>query len=201
MTTSTLNRLQEIAQTDPIWATTVSDFATRNPEFAPFVQFTPTSRKSALPSKYGLKTVKDFVLFYICFAGVNTKSGTKYYDHLCTLTTSTEIGNSTTLPPKKKIYLSAAFKLSPTFTVSDLDTNKIKGIGVSGISYIKRHFCDLSALKDTVEYTDICFQKGLQKIYNIPKKPDLATIKAIISTWGDNKCVGNVLCFQANSYS
>lgn len=201
MTTFKPNRLQEIAQTNPIWATTVSEFVTRNPEFAPYVQYTPTTLKSALPVKHGLKTVRDFILFYICYAGVNTKNGTKYYNHLRTLSSSTAINNSTFLPPKKRSYLSEAFKLPPTFTISDLDTHKIQGIGVGGISYIKRHFCDLSTLKETVEYSDICFQKGLQKIYNLAKKPNIPTIKAVIATWGDNKCVGNALCFQANAHT
>lgn len=201
-------RLQQIALINPVWATTILDFVQRNPEFQPYVKFAPSSLKSHTKTTLSLssmasvpRTVKDYMIYYICYAGVKTSLGQKYHQHVQTLTTPQEVEASTQLPARKRKYLQKAFNLPSTFSLTDLDRTKVAGIGVGGISYIKRNLApDAPETKELVEYTDICFQKGLQKIYNLRKKPIQTSAKSIADTWGANRCVGNALCFQANVY-
>lgn len=145
-------RLSFIAETNPEWFSYIMDFVEKNPVFSPYLYMAalePTNqRHENFPN-----SVKQAVLYYICFAGVRANFGEKLWLTVKDLTTKEQVLASTAISPKKKQYLSAAIELPDNFSIEQLKTTKIAGIGVSGIAFITRNFSNVIA-DDLVEYTD-----------------------------------------------
>jgi hypothetical protein len=84
--------------------------------------------------------------------------------------------------------------------LEDLSKTKIAGIGVSGIAFINNVFSS-QIVSENVEYTDdIGILEGLKKIYKLKNRPTPKEALDIINTWGVNKSIGNMFCFQAFHY-
>ena len=188
-------RLSYIAERNPEWFSYIMDFLERNPIFKQYshiVSLDPNNRGD-------FKSVKKTILYYICFAGVRKEFGHKLWLHVDTLSTKQEVLDSAIISPRKKQYLSKAIELPDTFTLDDLHKTKIAGIGVSGIAYIHRFFSN-EMVSEYVEYTDIYFLIGIQKIYKLAKRPTPKEALSIVNKWGVNKSIGNMFCLQACSY-
>ena len=190
-------RLLYIANTNSEWFSLIMDFVERNPIFRRYLHMAalePTNQRHP----HFPETIKKAILYYICFAGVRNDFGIKLWNCVKDLTTKEEVINSTIISPKKKDYLQAAIQLPDDFSLEDLKTTKIKGIGVSGIAFISKNFSD-TIETELVEYTDIGVLGGLQKIYFLEKRPTPSQAKKIIEAWGKNKSVGNMFCNQVFS--
>jgi len=83
--------------------------------------------------------------------------------------------------------------------LKDLINTKIAGIGVSGIAFINNVFSN-QIVSEKVEYTDIGVLEGLKKIYKLKNRPTPKEALEIINTWGVNKSIGNMFCFQVFHY-
>ena len=145
------------------------------------------------------KTVKEAILYYICFAGVRRTFGEKLWEHIRGLTTKQQVLDSRIISPKKKEYLSKAIELDNSFSLEEFNRTKIAGIGVSGIAFINKNFAE-AIVSEHVEYTDIGVLGGLQKIYKLKSRPTPKEALVIINTWGPNKSVGNMFCSQVFNY-
>lgn len=196
---SSMDRLQAIFHKDKEWGAAIVDFIDRNPVFKPYLPIV------AMENKYKpnptIRTVKDCILYYICYAGVNRNYGAKCWDQIRKCKDIEQVEQST-ISPKKKEYLLDAFQLPEDFSISDLDKQKIRGIGPGGIAYINRQFGSGSGSDrmELVEYTDRGVQDGLKHIYDLPKRPTLAETKKIVQSWGKYKSVGHTFCVQAFNY-
>jgi hypothetical protein len=189
-----MNRLEAIFQKDPQWGIAIVDFVDRNPIFKPYLPIASMTNTYATTGT-SPTTVKQCILYYICYAGVNRIYGNKCWDLVRTGHSIEDIG------PKKRGQLQKASELSDAFSIADLDTHKINGIGPGGIAFIKRQFGSVAVDKmELVELTDRCFQDGLKVIYNLNSRPMLTETKKIVDSWGKFKAVGHTFCVQAYNY-
>ena len=192
-------RLSYIAQKNPEWFRFIMDFVEKNPEFMPYLYMSaiePTNQKH----EHFPKTAKQAILYYICFAGVRANFGQKLWLIVKDLKTKDQVLESKVISAKKKQYLSSAIELSDDFSLEQLKSTKIAGIGVSGIAFITRNFSEIVA-DDLVEYTDIGILGGIQKIYKLQTRPTPKQALEIINKWQGSKSVGNMFCNQAFHYA
>lgn len=192
-------RLSFIAETNPEWFSYIMNFVEKNPVFSPYLYMAVLEPTNQCHENFP-NSVKQAVLYYICFAGVRANFGEKLWLTVKDLTTKEQVLASTAISPKKKQYLSAAIELPDNFSIEQLKTTKIAGIGVSGIAFITRNFSNVIA-DDLVEYTDIQILGGIQKIYQLPTRPTPKQALEIVKTWKGPKSVGNMFCNQAFHYS
>lgn len=196
---NTVYRLNYIAETNPEWFSYIMDFVESNNEFLPYLYMAaiqPTNQKH----EFFPTTVKQAILYYICYAGVRSEFGQKLWLIVKDLTTKEQVLASTVISPKKKEYLSQAIQIKDDFSIDQLKTTKIAGIGVSGIAFIHKNFSSEIA-SDLVEYTDIGVLGGLQKIYKLASRPSPKEALEIISKWKGKKSVGNMFCTQVYHYA
>jgi hypothetical protein len=188
------NRLLTISQIDPEWACMIYEFVSSHPEFEPYIYLAPITRKPV--SNYNFSTIREAIFFYICFAGVYRNNANMYWTQVQKIKTIDEL-ESSSLPPKKKSYLKEAWTLSETLTLTEFKNMKIKGIGISGITFIIRYFStDINEYMNLTEHTDTGLLKGLQFVYQLEKQPTPTQAKKIIDKWTCYKAIGNALCCQ-----
>jgi len=196
---NTVHRLNYIANTNPEWFSHIMDFLENNNEFLPYshlVALEPTNAKH----EHFPTTIKQAILYYICFAGVRSEFGQKLWLTVRDMATKEQVLFSTVISAKKKEYLSKAIQIQDDFTLEMLKNTKIAGIGVSGIAFIHKNFSG-EAASDLVEYTDIGILSGLQKVYKLATRPTPKEALAIVNKWKGKKSVGNMFCSQVYHYA
>ncbi len=190
-------RMQMISEINPIWAVYITEFIANNQQFAPYLYLASLTDKP-VDHQHMPTTVKQAILYYICFAGVNSNYGQKCWLQVKDMKTAEDILHSK-LSNKKKEYLSKAILLKDDLSLEEFVKMKISGIGIGGINYIKRQFSEVIE-KDLVEYTDIGIQKGMQIIYNLDKRPTPTQARKIAESWGEYSSVGHMFCNQVYHY-
>lgn len=192
----TEQRISAIMQSNPEWGHMIIDFVHRNPIFAKYLPIVAMQNKCTVDDT---KSVRDCILRYICYAGVNTRYGDICWDIVKHAQTEQELRQSD-ISIRKKEYLLKAFNLSKDFTLEDMKKTKIPGFGPGGQAHVTAHCANLSTACESVEYTDRIFQSGLQRIYGLPKRPSAEESHKLVETWGRYKAVGNTFCFQVHHY-
>ena len=191
-------RLQQFSQIYPEVAVYISEFIEKHPQFLPFLVYIPFQLKSQDQIYFSSKSVKQGILFYLCCAGVRYSFGKNLYHKVSSCKSLFDL-QQINIPPGKVNSLSTAILLDENITLEQALSIKIQGIGIGGQQWLKQTYTKDFDL-DNFQYTDICLQKGLQIIYNLPSRPTASAAKKIGETWGNCKGIGQLFCFQANSY-
>ena len=190
--------LETIAQFNPEWAVTLCMFVEQYPEFRPYLHLAPPSSHVRMPYRY-VNSLFKAVVHYICAVGVRYTYAVSQWelihplinhDDWCVIMQRVEEmrHNERIQPKKREIYYGLCQFMNEqqltheTLNVSHLRLleQNVSGIGVGCVANCKKYFtCD----DDCVEYTDIVFKKGFQRLYNT----DLLSLrKKKAKEWQDN---------------
>lgn len=191
-------RLNTIFAINPDWASMIVSFVTDQPEFKPYLFLASLTDRPALPPG-GPTTIKEGVLYYICCTGVAFAYALKIWQTVKTLKTQAQVDTCAALSASKKKYLRTAIELPDDLSLEYVKSTKIAGIGPGGVSFLVQMF-DAHFDQENFQHTDSCVQKGLQKIYNLPKQPTAAEAKAISEKWKKFRAVGQMFCTQVKKY-
>jgi hypothetical protein len=183
-----MDRFTAICLYSPAWGASVKEFVTLNPEFKPFLKYTAVNREADIPSE--LKTIKDMLLYYVSFAGVNTNYGEKVW-------TWVKAGQLDKLTAKKRAIIDDILKLPEITNIDEFDKIDIKGVGDGAHTFVRQHYFHD---KNIIYPTDRIFQKGICKIYGIDKIT-ATQAKHKANLWKGEKSVGSMFCFQAAHYA
>jgi hypothetical protein len=199
-----LSRLAFVASVDPEWYTKVIAFLETNPEFHSYahltslhdrpVGFGKTPGETAKPDMP--ITMKEYVMYYSAHAGVREAYGFALWKKVRGRSAD-EICSDPSITDKKKSVLCEVAKLPELTTLEEVDTIVIKGVGTGCKKFIRVMFSDND---DWVDSTDLYFTKGMQKIYNLDKRPTQKQKLTISSKWACYKKVGTMYCNQVASY-
>lgn len=219
--TSFEGRLELIEKYDPNYAYEIIEFFGNNPEFQQYGKMIPILRN---PVGYGLypfeekkehhaRNFLEFLLYYICEAGVRAEYGAEQWDKIYPFLRRTNynlidmIENVEGVQPgKKETYQQLHTflienNIRPTeLSINHIDTlvENVKGIGAGAKAFLEQIFAEDHG-RNSVEYTDIGFIKGFCKIYGYDYKTQKPTKKQIcdqISKWGECKGIGSKMCRQ-----
>jgi hypothetical protein len=176
-----MSRLELISQINPIWDVTISNFIEEYPEFKQYVYMAPVNQIEPIPYK-NVSTLFQAIMHYICSAGVRYTYAFKQWEIIYPLINLDKweniienvmlLRNNTNIQNKKReIYFNLCRFMNENnlthknLNISHLDLLKknVPGVGDGCIAWCKKYF---SLDDDIVEYTDINFKKGFQKLYN-----------------------------------
>lgn len=182
-----MDRLAMIYQIDPLWASAIEEFIVLNPEFQPYLPYAALNQYPEIPSE--LKTIKDMLLYYVCYAGVNTNYGGQAWSWVKT-------NQLSKLTVKKRSIIDNILAQSEIKTIDEFNSIKIKGVGEGAMTFVRQnYFKDVNIIYPT----DRIFQKGLCKIYEF-KNVTVSQAKNKAQSWKGQKSVGSMFCFQAGNY-
>lgn len=171
---------------DPKWAEMVLSFVEKFPEFYPYLYLTATTRK--IVEDIDFKSIKERLIYYVCHAGVRTSYGLWLWNRVRYLNAK-EISRDEKITKKKKDTILSILDLdeSKLKTKEDIENIKISGVGHGCKRYIlSQVFDDVN----TVDWSDLNFLKGLQKLYNLEKKPTPNQAKKMTSKWLETGIAG-----------
>jgi hypothetical protein len=176
-----MSRLELISQINPIWAITISNFIEEYPEFKQYVYMAPINHIEPIPYK-NVTTLFQAIMHYICSAGVRYTYAVKQWEIIYPLINLDEweniiensilLRNNTNIQNKKReMYFNLCrFMNENNLTHKNLNVSHLKnlqknvsGIGEGCIAWCKKYF---TIDDDCIEYTDINFKKGFEKLYN-----------------------------------
>ena len=198
-----MSRLELISQINPIWAVTISNFIEEYPEFKQYVYMAPVNQIEPIPYK-NVSTLFQAIMHYICSAGVRYTYAFKQWEIIYPLINLDNweniienvmlLRNNTNIQNKKReIYFNLCRFMNEnnlthkTLTVAHLKhlQKNISGIGEGCIAWCKKHF---TLDDDCIEYTDIGFKKGFNKVYNT----DLLALRKRKATEWQEKGFGRI---------
>jgi hypothetical protein len=210
-----MNRLELISQINPTWAVNIYSFIEAYPEFAPYTYLAPIHQTEPIPYK-NVNTLFEAIMHYICAAGVRYTYAINQwqiiYSLICCNEWNTIIDNfknihaNTSIQNKKRdIY----YKLLEYMNNNNLNHKNINmrhlellkenvsGIGDGCIAWCKKYF---TSDDECVEYTDINFKKGFEKIYNTNS---IAQRKQKAKEWQQHGFgrIGNLMVIQIGGYT
>ena len=176
-----MDRLQLISQINPTWAITISNFIQKYPEFKQYLYMAPINQIEPIPYK-NVSTLFQAIMHYICSAGVRYTYAVKQWEIIYPLINLDEweniiensilLRNNTNIQNKKReMYFNLCrFMNENNLTHKNLNVSHLKnlqknvsGIGEGCIAWCKKYF---TIDDDCIEYTDINFKKGFEKLYN-----------------------------------
>ena len=210
-----MNRLEYISQINPVWAVTISNFMDEYPEFKPYLFMAPINPIEPLPYT-NVNTLFQAVMHYICAVGVRYTYAIKQWQLIYPLINCDEweiiIENSINLQnnaniqnKKREIYYNLCqFMNENNINHKNLNVHHLKlfqknvsGIGDGCIAWCKKYF---TLDDDCIEYTDIYFKKGFEKIY---KTDSLSSRKKKAKEWQEKKFgrIGNQMILQIGGYA
>lgn len=210
-----MNRLEFISQHNPFWAITISNFMDEYPEFKSYLYVAPLNPIEPIPYK-NVRTLFEAIMHYICASGVRYDYAVKQWtiiyplinqedwniilENVSNLLTNNKIQNK-----KREIYYKLCiFMNENNITHKNLDMTHINllqknvsGIGVGCVAWCKKYF---TFDDDCIEYTDICFKKGFEKVYNTNS---LSVIKQKVKEWQEKGFgrIGNLMILQIYTYA
>jgi len=216
MTTYT-ERIANLEVIDPVFSNEIKTFFQQNPIFAKWSDLIPYSR---YPIGYGLnhfetkslyqpKNILEFIIHYICEAGVNSTYADKQWQMFIPWLRSSDYDLISMVeifpqiqPKKKQIYIDLGVYLVENnlknITLKDCENiyKCVKGVGIGCINEMKYLFGgdEFKSSVDCIAISDRGFISGFRKVYGD------ARIKDVISTWGDFKNIGSAMCFQIFRY-
>ena len=198
-------RLQFIANHDPIWAVKISEFFDRHPEFAEYVEIAPLTvrpvgfgrNRGEQPANPNMpKTINEFLQYHVCEAGVRREYGYELW--LKTRGKSPEeVLANPTITQRKKDYLVPLMRLPPITSVEEIDKINIKGVGIGAKKFARSMF---SEYDDYIDATDLAFKIGIAIVYNLPRRASPKQIRELTKSWTLNAVVGTAMCNQIFHY-
>lgn len=210
-----MSRLELISQINPIWAITISNFIEEYPEFKQYVYMAPINQIEPIPYK-NVTTLFQAIMHYICSAGVRYTYAYKQWEIIYPLINlddweniienSILLRNNTNIQNKKReIYFNLCrFMNENNLTHKNLNISHLKnlqknvsGIGEGCIAWCKKYF---TIDDDCIEYTDINFKKGFEKLY---KTDSLALRKQKSKEWQEKGFgrIGSLMVLQIGVYA
>ena len=183
-----MDRLFIISQINPSWGASIKEFVKLNPEFQPCLPYVALNRVADIPKE--LKTIKDMLIYYASFAGVNTNYGQKAWEWAKT-------NQLEKLTAKKRLIIEDVLKLPNITTFAEFEKINIKGVGEGAHTFIRQHYFHHT---DIIYPTDRVFQKGLCRIYQLDKVT-VSQAKNLCNQWKGEKSVGSMFCFQIANYA
>ena len=210
-----MNRLEFISQINPVWAVTISNFMDEYPEFKPYLFMAPINPIEPLPYT-NVNTLFQAVMHYICAVGVRYTYAVKQWQLIYPLINCDEwetiiensinLQNNTNIQNKKReiYYNLCQFMNDNNLNHKNLNVHHLKllqknvsGIGDGCIAWCKKYF---TLDDDCIEYTDIYFKKGFEKIY---QTDSLSSRKKKAKEWQEKKFgrIGNQMILQIGGYA
>lgn len=210
-----MNRLELISQINPAWAVNIYSFIEAYPEFAPYIYLAPINKTEPIPYQ-NVNTLFEAIMHYICAAGVKYTYAINQwqiiYSLICCNKWNTIIDNfknihtNTNIQNKKRdIYYKLLEYMNnnnlnhENLNVQHLELLKknVSGIGDGCIAWCKKYF---TSDDECVEYTDINFKKGFEKIYNTNS---IAQKKQKAIEWQQRGFgrIGNLMVIQIGGYT
>ena len=80
-----------------------------------------------------IKSIKEILIYYVCFMGVNSKYGSKIYQ-------SVRFGQLDVLTVKKRTIIDEINRLPEITDLEIFNTIKIKGIGEGGMDFVREYY-------------------------------------------------------------
>lgn len=210
-----MNRLELIYQINPDWAVTISNFMEQYPEFKPYLFMAPINEIEPIPYT-NVNTLFQAIMHYICAVGVRYSYAIKQWEIIyplinhdnweVILENTINLQNNTNIQNKKrKIYYNLCQFMNQNnlnhknLNISHLKILKknISGIGDGCIAWCKKYF---TLEDDCIEYTDIYFKKGFEKIYHTDS---LGLRKQKAKEWQEKNFgrIGNLMILQIGGYT
>ena len=210
-----MNRLELISQINPVWAVTINNFMDEYPEFKPYLFMAPINPTEPLPYT-NVNTLFQAIMHYICAVGVRYTYAVKQWqliyplinfdDWEIILENSINLQNNPNIQNKKReiYYNLCQFMNQNNLNHKNINISHLKllqknvsGIGDGCIAWCKKYF---TIDDDCIEYTDIYFKKGFQKIYHTDS---LASRKQKAKEWQEKKFgrIGNLMTLQIGGYA
>jgi hypothetical protein len=210
-----MNRLELISQVNPTWAITILNFIEEYPEFKPYEYMAPLNPIEPIPYK-NVNTLFQSIMHYICATGVRYKYASEQWNMIYPLINNdvwenileniNNLKNNTLIQPKKRniYYNLCTFMDQNNLTHKNLNLTHLKmlqknisGIGDSCVAWCKKYF---TMEDDCVEYTDINFKKGFEKIYH---ESSLTLRKRKAKEWQEKNFgrIGNLMILQVSAYA
>lgn len=210
-----MNRIQIISQVNPEWAVIINKFITQYPEFKQYEYLAPINPIE--PILYtNVNTLFEAIMHYICSVGVRYSYAIKqweliypfinYGDWEKIMENSISLRNNISIQPKKReiYYNLCQFMNKNNINHKNLNLShltliqkNVSGIGVGCIAWCKKYF---TIDDDCIEYTDINFKKGFEKIY---KTDSLSQRKQKSKEWQENKFgrIANLMVINIGGYT
>ena len=210
-----MNRIEIISQINPEWAITINNFIERYPEFKQYEYLAPINPIEPLPYT-NVNTLFQAIMHYVCAVGVRYTYAVKqwqliyplinYDDWEKIMENSINLRNNIKIQPKKReiYYNLCQFMNENNLNHKNINISHLKllqknisGIGDGCISWCKKYF---TVDDDCIEYTDIYFKKGFEKIY---KTDSLTQRKQKAKEWQENKFgrISNLMIIQVGGYT
>jgi hypothetical protein len=210
-----MNRLELISYCNPVWAVTIQQFIELYPEFMPYVYLAPMNPIEPLPYK-NVNGLFQAIMFYVCSAGVRASYACRQWELIYNalnvdtweiiLQNCTNLQTNTLIQPKKRnIYYNICKYMDENglqynnLNIHDLKLlqQNIHGIGDGCIAWCKKYF---TVDDDCVEYTDINFKKGFEKIY---QTTSVAMRRQKATEWTSRNFgrIANLMTIQIGGYS
>lgn len=210
-----MSRLELISQINPVWAVTICEFMDAYPEFKIYSYMAPINPNEQIPYQ-NVNTLFQGIMHYICAVGVkytyainqwsiifpliNLNNWETIMENLAILKNNPNIQNK-----KRDIYYNLCkFMDENNLNHTNINIEHLKllqtnltGIGDGCVSWCKRYF---SGDSNCVEYTDIMFKRGFEKLYNTQS---LALRKQKANEWQKKGFgrIGNLMIMQIGGYA
>lgn len=210
-----MNRIEIISQINPEWAVIIYNFIEQYPEFKPYQYLAPINQIEPIPYT-NVNTLFQSVMHYICSVGVRYSYAIKQWEIIYPLINFDEwekimensvyLRNNPNIQPKKReiYYNLCQFMNQNNLDHKNINTShlsllqkNVSGVGAGCIAWCKKYF---TTDEDCIEYTDINFKKGFEKIYKIDS---LSQRKQKAKEW-QNKNFGriaNLMVLQIGGYT
>jgi hypothetical protein len=210
-----MNRIAIILQINPVWGLKIYNFIEQYPEFKAYEYLAPINPTEEIPYQ-NVNTLFEGIMHYICSVGVRYTYAIKQWEIIYPLIKFEEWekimescislrNNSNIQPKKREIY----YNLCEFMSKNNLDhknvnashlnllQKNVSGIGSGCIAWCKKYF---TTDEDCIEYTDINFKKGFEKIY---KTDSLSERKKKAKEWQNNNFgrIANLMVLQVGGYS
>ena len=198
------DRLQFIANHDPIWAVKIREFFDDHPEFTEYIEIAPLTirpvgfgKNIGEPSTPNMPTtINEFLAYHVCGAGVRRTYGYELWLKIQGKSPEDVLANPT-ITQRKKDYLVPLTRLPLITSVEEIDKIEIKGVGIGAKKFARSMF---SEYDDYIDATDLAFKVGIAIVYNLPRRATVKQIRDITKSWTKNAVVGTAMCNQIFHY-
>lgn len=210
-----MSRIDLISQINPHWAMTIKKFMDEYPEFKPFTYIVPLNPIERIPYK-NVNTLFQAILHYICAVGVRYTYAVKQWEMIYPLINfddwdkiienTLSLKTNTNIQKKKRemYHNLCIFMNDNNINHKNLNLSHLKllqknvsGIGEGCIAWCKKYF---TLDDDCVEYTDLVFKKGFEKLYHTDS---LSLRKQKAKEWQEKKFgrIGSLMILQIGGYT
>ena len=210
-----MSRIEFISQINPEWAVIIHNFIEEYPEFKQYEYLAPINPIEPIPYT-NVNTLFQAIMHYICAVGVRYSYAIKQWELIYPLINYDDwekiVENSVNLynnikiqPKKRKIYYELC-QFMNQHNLNHLNLNishlkllqkNISGIGIGCVAWCKKYF---TMEDDCIEYTDIYFKKGFEKIY---ETDSLSQRKKKSNKWQENGFgrIANLMVMNIGGYA